>query len=148
AEMLKYSLRRSLAPPPPGCPVKVEKETADRAYAQHAPPGGAPAKGPIFLVLTDNRCASDCEYMVGALAELTGTVVAGANSVGVAQFVQPGYFMLPHTRVPFRVALGRSDTYGDGRSFDGYGLDVDIVLASHEAYSAAGVTALAKSLSR
>jgi len=36
--------------------------------------------------------------------------------------------VLPHTGLPYRIALGRSDFYGDNRSVDGYGLDVDIVL--------------------
>jgi hypothetical protein len=44
--------------------------------------------------------------------------------------IQPGYSVLPHTGLHYRIALGRSDPYGDNRSVDGYGLDVDLVLPS------------------
>jgi hypothetical protein len=44
--------------------------------------------------------------------------------LGVGQFIQPGYSVLPHTGLKYRIALGRSDFYGDNRSYDGYGLDV------------------------
>jgi len=66
--------------------------------------------------------------MVMRLASLPDTVVAGTNTFGVGQFVQPGYSVLPHTGLRYRIALGRSNFYGDNRSFDGYGLDVDVVL--------------------
>ena len=41
--------------------------------------------------------------------------------------IQPGYSVLPHTGLRYRIALGRSDPYGDSRSVDGYGLDVVVV---------------------
>jgi hypothetical protein len=65
----------------------------------------------------------------------------------VAQYIQPGYFLLPHSRVPFRIALGRSDLYRDGRSVDGYGLDVDVVLPGELDQSADRITRLAELLS-
>jgi hypothetical protein len=77
------------------------------------------------------------------LSSLAETVVVGSNTFGVAQFIQPGYSVLPHTRLPFRIALGTSDVYGDGRSFDGYGLDVDIVLATRADESRESILALA-----
>jgi len=52
----------------------------------------------------------------------------GTNTFGVCQFIQPGYSVLPHTGLRYRIALGRSNYYGDNRSVDGYGLDVDVVL--------------------
>lgn len=42
--------------------------------------------------------------------------------------IQPGYSVLPHTGLTYRIALGVSNLYGDTRSVDGYGLDVDVVL--------------------
>ena len=42
--------------------------------------------------------------------------------------IQPGYSVLPHSALHYRIALGRSDPYGDNRSVDGYGLDVDVVI--------------------
>jgi C-terminal processing protease CtpA/Prc len=62
------------------------------------------------------------------LASLPETLVAGTNTYGVMQNIQPGYSVLPHTGLRYRIALGRSDYFGDGRSVDGYGLDVDVVL--------------------
>jgi len=56
------------------------------------------------------------------------TRVVGVNTFGVMQFTQPGYSVLPHTGLSYRLALGTSDIYGDDRSVDGYGLDVDVVL--------------------
>jgi hypothetical protein len=52
----------------------------------------------------------------------------GVNTYGVCQMIQPGYSVLPQTGLRYRIALGRSDPYGDNRSVDGYGLDVDVVL--------------------
>ena len=43
----------------------------------------------------------------------------------------------------FRIALGMSDFYGDGRSVDGYGLDVDVVLPSEEAQGGPAILRLA-----
>ena len=73
-------------------------------------------------------------------------MIAGENTFGVGQFIQPGYLILPHSRLPFRIAMGMSDDYGDGRSFDGYGLDVDMVLDSEESQGAAAILRLAQTL--
>jgi hypothetical protein len=62
------------------------------------------------------------------LASLPETIVVGANTYGVCQMIQPGHSVLPHTGLRYRIALGRGDPYGDNRSVDGYGLDVDVVL--------------------
>jgi hypothetical protein len=48
--------------------------------------------------------------------------------------------------LPFRIAMGMSDDYGDGRSFDGYGLDVDIVLDTEESQGATAILRLAQTL--
>jgi hypothetical protein len=132
SEALRRSLQAQLdglfAPSPEGCPARMEDERSPWNYTKHRYPS-EPAPGkPRILVLVDNFCGSDCEYLTYVLAANPGSVIAGQNTFGVGQFIQPGYFILPHSRVKFRIALGMSDNYGDGRSFDGYGLDVDVVL--------------------
>jgi hypothetical protein len=58
--------------------------------------------------------------------------------------IQPGYSVLPHTGLRYRIALGRSDPYGDNRSVDGYGLDVDVVLPEVDTLSRAQMRELAQ----
>ena len=98
------------------------------------------------IALVDNGCGSDCEYMTSILAGLPGTVIAGSSTYGVMGFTQPGYFVLPHSRVAFRLALSRTDTYGDERSVDGYGISVDVLLPSGASQSRNSLTALARAL--
>jgi hypothetical protein len=81
-----------------------------------------------IIVLVNARCGSDCEALTDFLAALPEVRVVGVNTFGLAQFTQPGYSVLPHTGLGYRLALGTSDLYGDDRSVDGYGLDVDVVL--------------------
>jgi hypothetical protein len=50
---------------------------------------------------------------------------------------------LGQTRLPFRIALGTSDPYGDGRSADGYGLDVDVVLPTEASATPGAILRLA-----
>jgi C-terminal processing protease CtpA/Prc len=102
--------------------------------------------GRRILALVDNGCGSDCEAIVVLLAALPETIVVGVNTAGVGQFIQPGLALLPHTGLAFRMALGTSDTYGDGRSFDGYGLDVDVVLPHPEDWSDDDLVQLATEL--
>jgi C-terminal processing protease CtpA/Prc len=129
----------------PACPAKFTETPARFNHTQHKYPSTPEGKTRL-LVLTDNYCASDCEAAVSALAAIPGSVLAGVNTAGVAQFIQPGYFVLPRTRLPFRIALGNHDPYGDHRSFDGYGLDVDIVLASKQEQSPEAILRLAERL--
>ena len=75
-------------------------------YRQHRWQATAPAGKPRLLVLVDGGCGSDCEYMTSVLAAQPGTVIAGENTYGVGQFIQPGFFILPNSRVKFRIALG------------------------------------------
>lgn len=137
------SLRRSLEwsagelfkKSPEGCPSKFVENQATWQYVSREP--WAKPKGKTrILALVDNGCGSDCEYAVLLLSAIPGTVIAGQNTFGVVQFTQPGYFVLPNTRHVFRIALGNSDPYGDRRSFDGYGFDVDIFLNTREAQQA------------
>ena len=85
--------------------------------------------------------------VAGLFAAAPGSVIAGVNTYGVAQYIQPGYFLLPHSRLPFRIALGTSDIYGDGRSVDGYGLDVDVLLPEELDQTTERITRLAELLS-
>lgn len=99
-----------------------------------------------IIALVDNGCGSDCEYMTAILAGLPGTVIAGSSTYGVMGFTQPGYFVLPHSRVPFRLALSRTDAYGDDRSVDGYGITVDVLLTTRAAQEKSSLLALARAL--
>ena len=144
---LRQTIQRGLdalyAPSPAGCPVTVEKVRSEWNYKRHQfPPEARPGK-PRLLLLVDNFCGSDCEFTTYVLASVPGSIIVGENTFGVCQFIQPGYCILPHSRVPFRIALGRSDLYGDGRSVDGYGLDVDMVLADQASQRPAAILKLA-----
>ncbi len=99
-----------------------------------------------IIALVDNGCGSDCEYMAEVLAGLPDTVIAGTSTYGVMGFTQPGYFVLPHSRVPFRLALSRTDDYGDGRSVDGYGIAVDVLLPTLQSQARSSLLALARRL--
>ncbi|MDR3700158.1 MAG: S41 family peptidase [Candidatus Sulfopaludibacter sp.] len=147
SDSLRDSLQKELdglfAPPVAGCPVSVRETKTVWAYREHHVTTQPPAGKPRLLVLVDNECGSDCEFMTYVLAAESGSVIAGENTFGVGQFIQPGYFILPNTRLQFRIALGMSDIYGDGRSVDGYGLDVDIVLPSEEAQGGPAILRLA-----
>jgi hypothetical protein len=129
-----------------GCPRAVEREQSKWNYNRHRFPAPAPVGRPRLMLLTDGGCGSDCEFMVYVLAAVEGSVVVGEATYGVCQFIQPGYFILPHTRLHFRIALGRSDLYGDDRSVDGYGLGADIVLAGDDAHAPETILRLARSL--
>ena len=99
-----------------------------------------------ILAIVDGACASDCEYMAAVLAQLPNTVIAGSSTYGVMGFTQPGYFVLPNSRVPFRLALSRTDEYGDGRSVDGYGITVDVLLPTLQSQNRDSLIALAREL--
>jgi C-terminal processing protease CtpA/Prc len=130
----------------PACPAKQEETRGKRSYRDKAH-ASAPEKGkPRIVVLVDGGCGSDCEYMTATLQKLPGTLVAGVNTFGVMQYIQPGFSVLPNTRLPYRIALGTSDTYGDGRSADGYGLDVDVLIDAEEGWKKEGLLRLVEKL--
>jgi hypothetical protein len=125
-EFLQGLLDRMAQAYPAGCPRTTEVKPAHWTYVQHR---FEPKPGDMrIVVLVNSGCGSDCELITAELASLRETLVAGANTFGVGQFIQPGYSVLPHTQLKYRMALGRSNFYGDDRSFDGYGLNVDVVL--------------------
>jgi hypothetical protein len=144
-QRLQNSIDELFQPSAAGCPSEFKDSNSDWDFRQHAmqPPGKVDGHLRV-LALVDNGCGSDCEYMTLQLSSLPETVIVGSNTFGVAQFIQPGYSVLPHTRLPFRVALGMSDGYGDNRSFDGYGYDVDILLTTQEDQSRQNILALAR----
>ncbi len=147
SDALRNNLQKELdglfAPEPDGCPVSIQEAKAAWGYREHHITTEPPAGKPRLLMLVDNECGSDCEYTTYMLSSESGSVVAGENTFGVGQFMQPGYFILPNSRIKFRIALGMSDIYGDGRSVDGYGLDVDIVLPTEESQGAPAILRLA-----
>jgi C-terminal processing protease CtpA/Prc len=123
---LQGLLDRMAQPYPPDCPRTTEEEPAHWTYLQHR---FNPKPGDMrIIVLVNSGCGSDCELITAQLSSLRETLVVGTNTYGVGQFIQPGYSVLPHTKLKYRLALGRSNFYGDDRSFDGYGLNVDVVL--------------------
>jgi Peptidase family S41 len=123
---LQDLLDRMAKPNPPGCPRTEDTKPPRWTYLQRR---FDPKPGDLRIIaLVNSHCGSDCEWITAELASLPQTIVVGANTFGVFQFVQPGYSVLPHTGLPYRIALGRSNDYGDDRSVDGYGLDVDVVL--------------------
>jgi hypothetical protein len=135
-------LDRMAQPYPPGCPRTVDATPSKWTYLQHR---FAPRQGDLRIVaLVNSHCGSDCEWMTEELASLPETIVVGSNTYGVCQMVQPGYSVLPHTGLRYRIALGRSDPYGDNRSVDGYGLDVDVVLPEVDTLSRAQMRELAQ----
>jgi hypothetical protein len=143
---LQGALDGLFQPAPDGCPVTLEEVKAKWDYRQHRFPSQPPAGKPQLMLLVDNGCGSDCEFMTYALAAEPGSVIVGESTFGVGQFIQPGYFILPRTRMKFRIALGMSDMYGDGRSFDGYGLNVDVVLPGEESHKPESILKLAEAL--
>lgn len=145
-EMERGYARAIGAPAATACPVSFQTTKGKWNYTQHHFVQDWRGRRPRLLVLVDHGCASDCEYMAWLLAQLPGTVIAGSNTFGVTGFTQPGFLLLPHTRVAFQVATSRSDEYGDGRSENGYGLDVDVALTTASDWSAPSILALAHRL--
>lgn len=125
------------------CPISFENYTSDWNYSLRDKEIKHAKK---IVVLVDNFCGSDCEYLTYMMASLSDAVIVGTNTYGVGGFIQPGYFFLPNTKLMFRLARGASDLYGDNRSFDGYGLDVDVLLSEKEQNSPDYLIKLAKFL--
>ena len=131
----------------PDCAVQAAPKPADRSMRDHQFELHPQEQGQTRVVaLVDSGCTAECEYLTYVLGGLPNTVIAGASTYGVLGFSQPGYFVLPHSRVPFRLALTRNDPYGDQRSVDGYGLTVDVVLPSAQSQSMQSLRALAQLL--
>lgn len=128
------------------CPVEFHATASHWNYRQHQFVSAWSGDRPRLLVLVDNQCASDCEFMTWQLAQLPGTVIAGSNTLGVIGFTQPGFMLLPHTRIIFQLATSLTDNYGDGRSVDGYGLDIDLALPESTDWTRDSILALARRL--
>ena len=98
------------------------------------------------ILLTDDVCSSTCEGYVQLIAQAFPAIVVGVNTGGVGEFVQPISFVLPFTKMPFEMAAGFSNVYGDNRSFEGYGLDVDILLSKSGDMSAKNLLLLIQAI--
>jgi C-terminal processing protease CtpA/Prc len=143
---LQSSLDALFARDDPECPAKYEERRTTRHYPGPRRPH-RPRKGkPLLVLVVDHECGSDCELMTSTLAKLPEAFVVGVNTFGVMQYIQPGFSVLPNTRLPFRIALGTSDVYGDNRSTDGFGLDVDVVIDGEAGWNEAGLLRLANLL--
>ena len=129
------------------CTVQPDVKRGDRDLRDHHFSVQAQHHGQTrILALVDDGCGSDCEYLTYILSGLPDTVIAGTSTYGVMGFTHPGYFVLPHSRIPFRLALSRSDAYGDGRSVDGYGITVDVLLPTVQSQSRQSLLTLARLL--
>lgn len=131
----------------PDCSVQPDLTQSDTGLQNHRFTATSDQPGqPRLVAIVDNGCGGDCEYMADLIAGLPGSVVVGSSTAGVMGFSQPGYFVLPHSRVPFRLALTRTDPYGDGRSVEGRGISVDVLLATTKSQSQVSLLALARRL--
>lgn len=126
-----------------GCPVKAEERPVEWDYRKHQFSGKAK-----MLVVVDKSCRQECEFVAYMLAHSTDGVIAGVNTFGGSQFFRMGHFILPHSRLAFRLASSESDFYGDRRSFDGYGLNVDVLLPTEQSQSTEAIVNLAERLLR
>jgi C-terminal processing protease CtpA/Prc len=132
--------------PEADCPRRVRKQPASWRYTDRR---FAPDSSVLRIVaLVNAGCGSDCELLTAYLASLPQTIVAGVNTAGVGQFTQPGYSVLPRTGLRYRIALGMSDIYGDDRSFDGYGLDVDLLIEDVDKMDRSAMLSLARLAAR
>jgi hypothetical protein len=121
----------------------VEERKVDWNYRKHQFSGKAK-----MLVVVDKSCRQECEFVAYMLAHSTDGVIAGVNTFGSSQFFRTGRFILPYSRLPFRLASSESDFYGDQRSFDGYGFNVDVLLPTERSQSIEAIVNLAERLLR
>ena len=141
--IVREALARVTAPGTDDCAVRWQERTAawtwrDRRFV--------PGETPRVIVLIDRDCGSDGELLVFLLGSLPGSVIVGPNTAGVCGFIRPGYFVLPHTRVCFRLAMAMTDLYGDGRAVDGYGLEGDVLFPPDRVIDAEALIALVQLL--
>src|SRR5579884_381013 len=134
---------------PPNCEVRPVTTRGESPLRDHRfTVKNADPSTPRLVALVDSGCGSDCELMTKVVASLPNSVIAGSSTYGVMGFTRPGFFILPHSGVSFRLALGRADAYGDGRSVDGYGISVDVLLPDARSQSRESIAALALALVR
>jgi len=144
---LQESVDHIVSSQPSSCTTSVRRFSSvwhypDRRFRPRAD------NGPIFMMVVDNLCGSDCEAAVLNMAKNPNTVVVGHNTFGALQFIQPGLFMLPRTRVIVQMARGMSNTHGDHRNLDGRGLDVDILLKDEASHRMPALESLAQQILR
>ena len=101
-----------------------------------------------LVVIVDSNCKNDCEAVARLLSRLPDSVLVGESTYGALGFAEPGYFVLPHSRIAFKLASSRIDPYGDGRSLDGYGFTIDVLLPNAAAQQRSSLLALAQALAR
>jgi hypothetical protein len=146
-ERLQQALDEVLAWPSERCQQADEVLTSTWSMASRDPSRFSTASRRVLFV-TDERCGSDCELAITYVSSKLPTLIVGANTFGMAEFTVPAGFLLPFSGARVSLATGHSDIYGDSRSFDGYGLDVDVLLADEPSHTAASLEALIASLAR
>ena len=142
-QIARDALARVTNPASGDCGVRWHERAAQWCWRDRHPPSEA---GPRIIVLVDQDCGSDGELLVFQLGSLPHSVIVGPNTAGVAGFAQPGYFVLPRTRIRFRLAMALTDLYGDGRAVDGYGLESDVLLPSDLFLDVKATTELARQI--
>jgi C-terminal processing protease CtpA/Prc len=145
-KLLQHQADAIAATPPGQCSVRwITKRGAVVPPHQFTIRRANPKQTRVIAIV-DNHCGSDCEALVLTLSRLPDAVIAGTSTAGVMGFSRPGMFVLPYSRVPFMLALQLSDPYGDSRSIDGYGIPVDVLLATPQAQRMDSIMALARAL--
>ncbi|HVE84579.1 MAG TPA: hypothetical protein VND93_17100 [Myxococcales bacterium] len=132
---------------PGGCKESagVEKSGGPAPRARKGP-SFKPRAGRRVVALVDNGCEGACEVLAYQLSLLPDAVLAGTATAGRVEYAEPGRLVLPHTRVPFQVALARRELFSDGRSVDGYGLPPDVLIEDEEGWSPDSLRAFGRSL--
>jgi Peptidase family S41 len=134
---------------PDACDVKPDVNPAQGDGTAHQfSPQRASADQTRVIAIVDEKCAQDCEIAARILSRLPDTVLVGSSTFGALGFAEPGYFVLPYSRIAFRLASSRVDFYGDGRSVEGYGFTVDVLLPTAAAEQRSSLLALARALAR
>lgn len=133
--------------PPDGCTVKPDVGPTPDGMSHAFSVNRTSTDQPRLILIVDDKCKNDCEAVARLLSRLPDAVLAGESTYGAQGFAEPGYFVLPHSRIGFRLASSRIDPYGDGRSLDGYGFSVDVLLPSAASQQRSSLLALAQALS-
>jgi hypothetical protein len=133
--------------PPDACTVKPDVGPTPDGMSHAFSVNRTSTDQPRLIIIVDDKCKNDCEAVARLLSRLPDAVLAGESTYGAQGFAEPGYFVLPHSRIAFRLASSRIDPYGDGRSLDGYGFSVDVLLPTAASQERSSLLALAQTLS-
>jgi hypothetical protein len=145
-ETIKKAFDALFQPFPKDCNVSYEDFKNPFVYQNRGFDPSHSTKEPLLLFLTDDGCGSSCETITYQVAQKKNALIAGVSSYGVDEYGFPATLILPRTKVGFRIARELDDSYGDGRSFDGRGYEVDYLLDAEETQTAEYLAEFARSL--